>query len=136
LQNIIRKIVPLQVMAVDNNAKFDSIVEQELKVNEKKPKDDEDEQSSEDEEVILPSEVPENVIAVETDGSIKVSRVSKLQFLSEIESRSRVVGQVDPNYGVAVYKEKSEQERDDDLGSKFQLIKKADAYDTNPKIQE
>lgn len=69
--------------------------------------------------MILPSEVPENIIAVESDGSIKMNRVSKLQFLSEIESKSRVVSQVEPYYGVAVFKEKSDLDRQDEKGSRF-----------------
>ncbi len=77
----------------------------------------------------LPSEVPENVIAVNTDGTIKVNRVSKLQFLNEIEGRSRVGIQVDPIYGVAVFKEKNEIEMESEKDSRFQLFKRAEAYD-------
>jgi hypothetical protein len=78
--------------------------------------------------------VPENVIAVNTDGSIKINRVSKLQFIYEVEGRSRFGVQVDPSYGVAVFKEKSENDQENENSSKFQLVKRAEAYDQNPKL--
>ena len=118
-------------MKTEYDAKIETIQEQQVKATKTNSGEvDDEDQSSDEEEVELPSEVPENLIEVNTDGAIKINRVSKLQFINEIESRSRAGVQVDPIYGVAVFREKSEIDQENEKGSsRFQLLKRGEAYD-------
>lgn len=106
----------------------------ETEVQQKKDKNSNagDEEGNSTDEEKPPSEVPEGVIRVASDGEIMVNKISRVQFLNGIQDKTALVGKVDPNFGVAVYQEDKKAEE----GNKFSLQNKGDTFEMDPNIEK